>query len=480
MCEVVTEDGMTVDKAFEEAGEGGEGAPPGVSGEEEGRARSVREVVADWKAEGRELCKRFGGVISSQKEKKRITVVVAAELEEIRDRYEAVFIRLWEENSKLEGKLEENRRYLREFTEERVPPRSAVVVETGTAKEDRSAMSSQAVKGSEDRKVEGQKGKGTSKPKVPQKEARREVKKDVRKECTAEARGAGSEAKTQGKRKDDGEFIEVKRKKKERKAAEERKRESWRAREPPKSFIIPAGEGGAEAAKKSTWAEIAGKIGAPQLVRTVVMPRGDIRVFPGSDRTVDALRELEREGKLGVREARQRWPKVLVYDVDRSIGKEELPSALGLQNPDLELERGMEGKAFMPIFQKGAKVSKEGDKASDKVTNWVCEVSPALFNRLAGRMVFLGFGRSKVVEWHEVLQCKGCQGFGHMEKKCMRKRLICGYCAKEGHRKGECKAREGPPKCFNCGKLFQAGHLGCEVRRSVARATMERTCYGSK
>lgn len=82
------------------------------------------------------------------------------------------------------------------------------------------------------------------------------------------------------------------------------------------------------------------KVKAPQVTKTSTMTRDDLRIIPGDERTAKALREIGKEGKVSVREVNQSWPKILVYDVDKDIGEEELAIAIRRHNEDTGLEEG--------------------------------------------------------------------------------------------------------------------------------------------
>jgi hypothetical protein len=187
--------------------------------------------------------------------------------------------------------------------------------------------------------------------------------------------------------------------------SEDRKKEALRKKELPKSFIVRVGEKGLGEVKKSLWSEIVGKVGAPKVSKTSVLPRRDLRLIPGDARTEGALRDLMKEGKVEVLEGKPRWPKVVIFDVERELRKEEIPRAILTQNPSLGIEEEESEGLIKPIFQTSPKES--------RLTNWVCEVSPVVFRRLEGKRLYIGYGLSKVREWVDVTQCNKCQGFGH-------------------------------------------------------------------
>lgn len=67
------------------------------------------------------------------------------------------------------------------------------------------------------------------------------------------------------------------------------------------------------------------------------------------------MRDLEKEGKLGIKKMGRSCPKVLIYDVDRDLKAEEIPGVIGMQNPEVGLEKGKKGVSIKPIFRRGPK-----------------------------------------------------------------------------------------------------------------------------
>lgn len=72
----------------------------------------------------------------------------------------------------------------------------------------------------------------------------------------------------------------------------------------------------------------------------------------------------------------------------------------------------------------------------------MCEVGPEVYRKIAGKRIYIGMSICRVVEYVDVVQCKGCQGFGHMEAKCRRGRVICAHCVGVGHGVKDCEKRE--------------------------------------
>jgi len=109
---------------------------------------------------------------------------------------------------------------------------------------------------------------------------------------------------------EDGEFQLVRRK--QNKKTDEAKLEKLKVKKPDKSFIISVGENGVTEAKKNFRSEIVKKVNAPQVKGTYVLPRGDLLIKPGDEKTYEALRGIQGGGGFVIREEGPKWPKVLI------------------------------------------------------------------------------------------------------------------------------------------------------------------------
>jgi hypothetical protein len=79
------------------------------------------------------------------------------------------------------------------------------------------------------------------------------------------------------------------------------------------------------------------------------------------------------------------------------------------------------------------------------------------------------------------VQCSNCQGFGHLEAKCLNT-LACGLCASNSHKTfqhtcTECttkglSCKHLVPKCTNCKGPHIASSLSCEIRQSLFRTSL--------
>ncbi|KAG8237405.1 hypothetical protein J437_LFUL016221 [Ladona fulva] len=69
-----------------------------------------------------------------------------------------------------------------------------------------------------------------------------------------------------------------------------------------------------------------------------------------------------------------------------------------------------------------------------------------------------------------ISRCYKCQGYGHTAHYCREKTDICTYCARQGHRVGDCPNKEKRETCANC------HHFGQEDDHS----TNDRECPAYK
>jgi len=454
-------------------------------------------VPLGWSGEIGEIYRCFGRLISSEKEKKKVAMATLTELEGIRDKMMGAFELMREENCRLEGRLAENRRQLDVVMRNAMARAEVLESESGLdvgaveIMEGVEEGGDKNAKRKKDRRDGDQQEKGITQKKMktgPKGEANKkgsgsegnreersgvEINRRAVKENGSEeevAMGGNKETTTEG----DGFTVVGKKKGRgiEKKILGMSKGviNAWKEREPLKSFVVTAGEGGALEAKKGIWAEVVKRVGIPKINKTWVNGKGELRLTPGDSRTAEALREIRKEGKIEVREVERDWPKVLIYDVERDMAKEDIGRSLRSLNPELGMRDSADGREdVIPIFRKGSRVGTS--------VGWVCAVRPGIFNKLTGGYVYIGMARCRVKDYVDFMQCRGCQGFGHLQAKCKRGRIICGYCAKEGHRDGECPDRKGKPKCFNCKGEAPAWHNDCQVRRREMMKRVVGTQY---
>ena len=401
-------------------------------------------------------------LINQEKEKKRMTVAMTSSLLDIKNRYGLVMDEMSTRVDMLQGRLDEVREQLLaergknsgKFAEEQKKEESI---------RGKGAMEERMEIVAEKKKRKRNKGKKSAANSVVKSGG--EVVQNSTKPATVSYASVAAKEKTKAKESDKG-FTVVK--KKDRRERKEKAEEKLKERKPPTAFIVEKGQGSSEEARNRVWSSIVKKVAAPKVSAIRVLPRGDILVKPADEATARALVEMQQEG---VRKEVTRKPKVLVYDVERSLKAEEIAEALARQNPSLGCDVEQMRAAVKPLFMKGPR--------EDPLVRWICEVDPALYGKLIKKRFFIGMSLCKVVDFTEVLQCFKCQGFGHAEAKCRRAKVLCSHCGVEGHKQADCKAKDKAPKCVNCGLSFTAGHASCPVRKRFERTTLVRTDYGS-
>jgi len=384
--------------------------------------------------------------------KKRLTVAGCASIMEIKRRYDECIGELVDKNCMLEGRLEESRAMVLALgggigaPTHKAPP---IIAKPGPKHPSTSTTTTI-------HKTTGTKAQNPENPPSQRKKIE----------------GVDREGKEV--------FVEIVSKKKKRKGGKkksERKgnqevrkdKEVAKRKDPPKTFIITKEEQGPDKMRTDLWTDILKKTRCPKVAFTKVLPGGDLMVKPADEGTYRILKEIEANRK-GMREELAKRPRVLIYDVERTIRAEDLAKVIAAQNPGLGIKEEEAQEAIKPAFMKGPR--------DDPLAWWVCEVRPDVYKRLVNSRVFIGMSMCRVVEFSGITQCNACQGFGHPEAKCNRGRTICGYCAEVGHRAKECKNKDRKPRCFNCREEYTASHTGCKVRQRVMMRSMMRTDYG--
>ena len=118
-------------------------------------------------------------------------------------------------------------------------------------------------------------------------------------------------------------------------------------------------------------------------------------------------------------------------------------------------------------------------------TQWAGSIAVALANeqeaeRAIRYRLYIGSICARVEKMNTVsrtLQCRRCQGFGHLENKC-RRPLTCQICSQEHNTKEhhcpECQETQGcahlPRKCSNCKQAHTANDRTCEVFQALLKS----------
>ncbi|XP_022164208.1 uncharacterized protein LOC111029501 [Myzus persicae] len=246
--------------------------------------------------------------------------------------------------------------------------------------------------------------------------------------------------------------------------------EKCRDQAAPVKFIVTTGDKTTEETKKLLWTQVVSKNKAPKIKDSIVLTGGDLMITPADDDTRAAIESLAKEG-FGIQKTGAWLPKVIIYDVEKDIRPDELAKAIIEQNPELELELKDSDK-IQPKFKRGPK-----DK---DIVHWVCEIRPEIFKKVINRSVYIGYSACKVKEFLDVSICYRCQKYGHIASKCKAIEMVCSYCAELGHKVEDCKNKDKPPKCANCGEAYTSHHKACPMKTSKIRINVRNTDYGQQ
>lgn len=211
------------------------------------------------------------------------------------------------------------------------------------------------------------------------------------------------------------------------------------------------------------------KCGLPKVENIKVLSGGNILIRPADDQTAKMIEQAQVEG-LDISKAEKWRPRVLIYDIEKDITKEELTKAIVTQNPELGIDESRAEEHIKPVFMNGPK--------GRDVVWWIVETSPEAYKGLiAAKRVFVGFMSCRVKEYLNSTKCSKCQKFGHTAAYCKSEKRVCGWCAQD-HAKSECPNLDKKPKCANCGKAFSANHKTCAGIAAGRKRAIRRTDYG--
>jgi hypothetical protein len=130
------------------------------------------------------------------------------------------------------------------------------------------------------------------------------------------------------------------------------------------------------------------------------------------------------------------------------------------------------------------KLAKRQDPATRFGSIVVAFTTPQEASRAIRQRLYIAGTSVKVVPFLTTppsVQCSNCQGFGHLEAKCLNT-LACGLCASNSHKTfqhtcTECttkglSCKHLVPKCTNCKGPHIASSLSCEIRQSLFRTSL--------
>lgn len=113
-------------------------------------------------------------------------------------------------------------------------------------------------------------------------------------------------------------------------------------------------------------------------------------------------------------------PRVILYDVDVNIDKDELVECLSAQNKELGLTPD-EIACIKPLHKLGPR---DGD-----VVHWVLETSPNVISKIENKSIYIGMTRCRCKVHSSLPQCYNCQQYGHTATRCEQKAPTCRNCA---------------------------------------------------
>jgi len=166
-------------------------------------------------------------------------------------------------------------------------------------------------------------------------------------------------------------------------------------------------------AKSEVWETVKTKLKNPR-AKTIVSGQ-TLVIIPDDSNTLEVMKGLKN-----VIEISPRKPRVIIYDVDSGISKEELAECLLDQNPELGLTAD-DVRCMTPLH-------KLGPRNSD-VVHWVIEAPPNVLAKLENKSLYIGMTRCRCKLHSSTPQCFKCQQYGHTSLRCEQKTPTCRNCA---------------------------------------------------
>lgn len=212
-------------------------------------------------------------------------------------------------------------------------------------------------------------------------------------------------------------------------------------------------------AKAGIWETVKSKIKNPK-AKTIVSGK-TVVIIPDDDITLEVMKGMQDAIEIGPKR-----PRVILYDVDINIGKDELIDCLATQNDGLSLTAD-DVKNMRPLHKLGPR---DGD-----VVHWVLEAPPSAIPKIENRPIYIGMTRCRCKVHSSLPQCFNCQQYGHTAIRCELKTPICRNCA-GAHDSRTCK--EETIKCANCKGPHKASSATCKAKNQATRNLLRRTDFG--
>lgn len=137
-------------------------------------------------------------------------------------------------------------------------------------------------------------------------------------------------------------------------------------------------------------------------------------------------------------------PTIIIYDVDKTLTKEEIVEQIIAKNID-ELSTNKE------ILKEKIKCRFNIKTKNINRVNWVIELPTEIYkNLIVKERIYIGFLSYKIKTFVNITRCFKCYGYGHAAKNCTTEHQICEKCGEEGHMKANCSSKIS--YCINCKK----------------------------
>jgi len=197
--------------------------------------------------------------------------------------------------------------------------------------------------------------------------------------------------------------------------------------------------------KAGVWQTVKARMRNPK-AKTIVSGKALV-IIPDDSITLEVLRGLEHVVEIGPKK-----PRVIIYDVDSGIGKEELAECLLVQNTELGLTAQDIG-SMTPLHKLGPR---NGD-----TVHWVVEVPPDTLQKIENKTLYIGMTRCRCKVHSSLPQCYNCQQYGHTAVRCEQKTATCRNCAGT-HDSRTCK--NDIVMCANCKGPHKSSNVACKAK----------------
>ena len=158
-------------------------------------------------------------------------------------------------------------------------------------------------------------------------------------------------------------------------------------------------------------------------------------------------------------------PKITISDIETCNYKDgdtdKLKEAICNKNPTLK-SLVDKGNCLEIMFIKE-------DPRRQNFSYAAARVDKEVYDAITGLkfQIYIDFGRCRVSDRFRIIQCYGCQKFGHVKTSCpltSQNLLVCRYCC-GNHDGRNCNSRGNLSnyKCANCGSNHSSTYPGCPV-----------------